>query len=319
MQIVITGGGGFLGQQLKDALINSGIDFDELLIADMVLPPHESSGDSRVKLLAMDLTDPAAAQSLITGETTMVFHLAAVVSSQAESDFDLGWRVNVDATRNVLEACRNANPAIRLIFSSSLAVYGGKLPQMVDESTALSPQSSYGMEKAIGEFMVRDYSRRNYIDGRILRLPTICVRPGNPNKAASSFVSSIIREPLNGKEAVCPVSHSLSLWLSSPRTAINNILHASCLDGGAMGPSCTVNLPGTRVTIQEMLDALVRNAGEDALHRVVFRKDTAISNIVGSWPSSIDNRRAFDLGFKADDQFDDFILQYLASQKQTQQ
>jgi len=313
MRIIITGGAGFLGQQLKDALIRSAIDFDELLVADIISPP-DARVDDRVKTMAIDLTDPAMAQAIVTEETTMIFHLAAVVSSQAEKDFDLGWRVNVDATRNLLEACRKKNQAIRFVFSSSLAVYGGRLPQTVDDSTAVMPQSSYGMEKAIVELMVNDYSRRNYVDGRVLRLPTICIRPGKPNQAASSFVSSIIREPLNGRGAVCPVPPTLSLWLSSPDIVIRNLVHAGRLDANTLGLSRTVNLPGIGVSIQEMLDALMRKAGEEGVRRVEFRPDAAISDIIGSWPSRIDNKRALDLGFKVDEQFDDFILQFMASE-----
>lgn len=249
----------------------------------------------------------------------MIFHLAAVVSSQAEMNFDLGWRVNVDATRNLLEACRKTNRAIRFVFSSSVAVYGGRLPEAVDDFTAVMPQSSYGMEKAIGELMVNDYSRRNYVDGRVLRLPTICIRPGKPNQAASSFVSSIIREPLNGSGAVCPVPRSLSLWLSSPEIVIKNLLHAGRLEANTLGLSRTVNLPGIGISIQEMLDALMRNAGEEAVRKVEFREDAAISRIIGSWPSRIDNKRAIDLGFKVDERFDDFILQYMSSEKLKQQ
>lgn len=318
MQIIITGGAGFLGQRLKNALISSAIDFDELLVVDIELP-HDGSGDSRVTTRRLDLADPGATRSLVKPDTAMIFHLAAVVSSQAEKDFDLGWAVNVGATRNLLEACRHVNPAIRFVFSSSLAVYGGVLPQCVDDSTVVTPQSSYGMEKAVGELMVNDYSRRSYVDGRVLRLPTVCVRPGKPNQAASSFVSSIIREPLNGESAVCPVSPLLPLWLSSPETVVDNILHAGLLDGKALGPWRTVNLPGIAITVQEMLDALVRNAGEDALKRVIFKSDPAISRIVSSWPSGIDNQRALALGFKMDDCFDNFIHQYLTFQNQSQQ
>ena len=315
MHVIITGGAGFLGQRLMNAFLNSAIEFDEIVLAD-VMEPANVSDDRRVKTQRIDLTDPIAVKSLIKKETQVVFHLAAVVSSQAEMDFDLGWRVNVDATRNLLEACRHGQTDIRFIFASSLAVYGGKLPAVVDDSTVVTPLSSYGMEKAICELMVNDYSRRNFVNGCALRLPTICIRPGKPNRAASSFVSSIIREPLNGEAAVCPVSPALPLWLSSPDTVIQNLLHALSLDSNAVGTCRTVNLPGIGVTVQQMLDALRRNQSDDIVQKVTFKKDADIQRIVSSWPSRIDNRRALDLGFAVDSCFDDFILQYISSQKQ---
>jgi D-erythronate 2-dehydrogenase len=313
MKIIITGGGGFLGQRLKQALLKSNLSFNELLIADISVPPN-SPEDKRVKRFQVDLSDPGAVRSLFQGNTGIVFHLAAVVSSQAEKDFDLGWRVNVDATRNLLEACRHAHEGIRFVFASSLAVYGGTLPEIVDDHTALTPQSSYGTQKAIGELMVNDYSRKNFIDGRVLRLPTICIRPGKPNQAASSFVSSIIREPLNGENAVCPVAPDLALWLSSPETVIENFIHASKLDGKVLGQSRVVNLPGIGVTVQDMLDALKRSTDIQTSKRVSFKEDAAINRIISSWPSRIDNRRALNLGFKVDANFDNFISQYRLSQ-----
>ena len=315
MQIIITGGGGFLGQRLKQALIQSDLPFNELLIAD-ITDPQDSSGDKRVKSKQVDLADPDAVRSLFNDDTAILFHLAAIVSSHAEKDFDLGWRVNVDATRNLLEACRHTHEGIRFVFASSLAVYGGPLPETVDDSTALTPQSSYGAQKAVGELMVNDYSRKNFVDGRVLRLPTICIRPGRPNQAASSFVSSIIREPLNGENAVCPVPRELALWLSSPDTVIRNLMHAASLSGLALGHSRNINLPGIGITVGEMLDALKRNTDSDTLERVIFNPDPAINRIVSSWPSRIDNRRALDLGFAIDTHFDDFIRQYQSSQTQ---
>lgn len=315
MQIIITGGGGFLGQRLKQALLKSNLSFNELLIAD-ITAPRDISGDKRVKTMQVDISDPDAVRSLFHDNTRIVFHLAAVVSSQAEKDFDLGWRVNVAATRNVLEACRHAHEGIRFVFASSLAVYGGTLPETVDDRTALTPQSSYGTQKAIGELMANDYSRKNFVDGRVLRLPTICVRPGKPNQAASSFVSSIIREPLNGESAVCPVPPDLALWLSSPDTVIENLIHAATFEAAALGPSRIVNLPGIGVTVQEMLDALKRNTDTGTCDRVSFKADPSINRIVSSWPSRIDNRRALDLGFKVDTDFDSFIHQYRLSQTQ---
>ena len=315
MQIIITGGGGFLGQRLKHALLKSDLDFSELLIAD-ITTPEDSSGDKRVKTKQVDIGDVNAVRSLFNDETSILFHLAAIVSSHAERDFDLGWRVNVDATRNLLEACRHTHAGIRFVFASSLAVYGGALPEIVDDRTALTPQSSYGTQKAVSELMVNDYSRKGFVNGRVLRLPTICIRPGRPNQAASSFVSSIIREPLNGEDTVCPVSDELALWLSSPDTVIKNIMHAASVDARALGQWRSINLPGIGVTVREMLDALKRNTDSQTLDRVVFKADPAINRIVSSWPSRIDNSRALEVGFTVDTHFDDFIRQYQSSQTQ---
>ncbi|HEX8041431.1 MAG TPA: D-erythronate dehydrogenase [Chryseosolibacter sp.] len=309
MQIIITGGGGFIGQRLASALLKSNLQFDELLLADVVLPAVPLT-DGRIHCRQVDLSEPGAAENLITKRTGILFHLAAVVSGQAEKEFDLGWRVNLDITRRLLEACREKKTDTRFVFASSLAVYGGKLPAVVDDFTAVTPQSSYGTQKAIGELMVNDYSRKEFVDGRVVRLPTICIRPGRPNQAASSFVSGIIREPLNGEPAICPVSPQLGLWLSSPDTVIHNLLHAAALDGNAFGHWRTVNLPGIGVTVQHMLDALERLAGKETVGRIRFETNPVIHRIVSSWPSAIDNTRALQMGFKADKNFDDFIRQF---------
>lgn len=312
MQIVITGGAGFIGQRLASALSKSRIPFDQLILADVEPPPMPAS-DARIAGVQTDLSQPGAARRLITEHTGIVFHLAAIVSSHAEKDFDLGWKVNLDISRQLLEACRERNAGIRFVFASSLAVYGGKLPPVVDDHTAVMPQSSYGTQKAVAELLVNDYSRKKFVDGRVLRLPTICIRPGRPNLAASSFVSSIIREPLNGEEAICPVSAQLGLWLSSPDTVVKNILHGSQLDASAFGPWRTVNLPGIRVTVEQMLESLGRLTDHATRERVRFKPDAAIDRIVNSWPSEIDNTRALALGFCVDKSFDDFILQFRSS------
>src|SRR5688572_5919251 len=243
MQIIITGGGGFLGQRLAKALLKSTIPFDDLLLVDIIMP-NQPARDSRLRCQQADLSEASAAKAMITSRTTIIFHLAAIVSSHAEKDFDIGWKVNLDITRYLLEACRHTNPAVRFVFSSSLAVYGGELPAVVNDLTAVTPRSSYGTQKAMGELLVNDYSRKGFVDGVALRLPTICVRPGKPNLAASSFVSSIIREPINDEEAICPVSPELALWLSSPDTIIQNIIKGAILDGAAFARWRTVNLPG---------------------------------------------------------------------------
>jgi nucleoside-diphosphate-sugar epimerase len=263
----------------------------------------------------LDLSVGDAAKSLVTPQTTLIFHLAAVVSSHAEKEFDIGWRVNLDITRQLLEAVRHTNPAIRLVFSSSLAVYGGDLPPIVTDTTAVTPRSSYGTQKAMGELLVNDYSRKGFVDGVVLRLPTICVRPGRPNLAASSFVSSIIREPLRGEDAVCPVSRDLALFLSSPDTVIRNLIHAATLNTELLGWR-TINLPGITVTVRHMLDALERITSEATVAHVHFKPDEVINRIVTSWPGALDNAKALQLGFFADNSFDNFIHQHIADNKQ---
>lgn len=318
MQIIISGGAGFLGQRLAKALLNGPIAFKELLLVDLALPENPGN-DHRVTCLQVDLSAVGAVTKLVSSHTGIIFHLAAVVSSQAEKDFDLGWKVNLDMTRQLLEACRQQAPGTRFVFTSSLAVYGGKLPALVDDTTAVTPRSSYGSQKAMGELLVNDYARKGFVDGRVLRLPTICVRPGKPNQAASSFVSSIIREPLNGERAVCPVAPELALWLSSPGTLIQNLIKGAMLDAADLGGWRTINLPGIGVTVEAMLDALERVAGKTTRERVQFVPDAAINNIVASWPGAIDNTRALDLGFTADNNFDEFITQFLTSHSHPKQ
>lgn len=281
MQIIITGGGGFLGQKLASALLNSSLAFNELLLVDLKMPARLSDSP-RLRCLEADLTQPGVLENVITANTSVVYHLAAIVSSHAEDDFDLGWKVNLDLTRQLLEACRWQPQKIRFVFSSSLAVYGGTLPECVTDTTALTPRSSYGAQKAACELLVNDYTRKGYVDGLALRLPTICVRPGKPNRAASSFVSAIIREPLQGETTVCPVSESLRLWISSPATVIHNLSLAATLP--APGEASSINLPGISVTVGEMLETLRQAGGQAARDRVTHQRDEGVEKIVASWP-----------------------------------
>lgn len=311
MQILITGGAGFLGQRLANALLKSSVAFEELVLVDRVMPLRPTE-DNRINCQQLDLAEPDAAKSIVTAKTGIVFHLAAVVSSQAENEFDLGWRVNLDMSRQLLEACRHQSPGVRFVFASGFAVYGGKLPPIVTDTTAVTPLSSYGIQKAMVELLVNEYTRKNFIDGRVLRLPTVCVRPGRPNQAASSFVSGIIREPINGQQAICPVSPALSVLVSSPDTIIHNLINGATVDSTTFGEWRTVNLPGIGVTIQEMLDALERLTGKETLERISFRPDSSINAIVSSWPKAVDTTRALDLGFRVDSHFDEFIGQFIA-------
>lgn len=311
MNIVITGGSGFLGQRLAKTLLTQHSDkIEELVLVD-VIKPTAPNNDSRVRCLEMDLRNPEGLDAIITEKTTAIFHLAAIVSSHAEQDPDLGYEINFLATRNLLEICRKNNPNIRFIFSSSLAVFGGELPDVITDGTAATPQSTYGSQKAMCELLINDYSRKGFVDGIVLRLPTICIRPGKPNKAASSFVSSIIREPLHGEEAICPVSGSLRLWLSSPNTVINNFIHALTLPSLPPRDWHVINLPGFTVSVEQMLSDLVSIKGEQILDKVQFKFDENINNIVASWPVEIDKTTALKLGFMSDNNFKEVIQQFI--------
>ncbi len=247
----------------------------------------------------------------IDARTDAVFHLAAVVSGQAEADFDLGMRVNVEASRLLLEACRATGRKPRVIFTSSVAVYGGELPPLVRDETALKPRSSYGAQKAMAELLLGDYSRKGFVDGRVLRLPTISVRPGRPNAAASSFASGIIREPLAGEDAICPVPLDTRLWLLSPRSAVAALIQGHELDGAALGDTLAVNLPGLSVTVGAMIEALTHVAGPEVAARIRHQPDATITRIVGSWPASWDTARAEKLGFAGDAGFDAVIRAHI--------
>ncbi len=320
MKVVITGGAGFLGIRLARALLERGHlagasgqerDIRQIVLLDIARAPLE---DPRVAHLVGDIAHPALISKAIGNDTSSVFHLAAVVSGQAEADFDLGMRVNLDATRALLEACRHLPKPPRFVFASSVAVFGGALPPVVPETWALNPQSSYGTQKVIGELLVNDYSRKGFVDGRALRLPTVSVRPGKPNRAASSFASGIIREPLGGEEAVCPVPPELPLWLSSPGTVVDNLIAAHDVPGSALGTSRSLNLPGITVTVGEMAATLERIAGKAVASRIRWEPDAAISRIVSSWPAGLETRRAQSMGLRADPNFEALVRAFIADQ-----
>lgn len=319
MRVVITGGAGFLGSRLAGAILERGMLTDsrgdarpvrELVLVDIV--PPAAHPDVRVRAIQAALDDRALVDAVITPDTDSIFHLAAVVSGQAEADFDIGMRVNLDATRNLLERARACNAPPKFVFASSLAVFGGRLPDPVPDDAPVTPQSSYGTQKAIGELLVNDMSRKGFIDGRSLRLPTIVVRPGKPNRAASSFASGIIREPLSGVEAICPVAPTTRMWVQSPRAVVDNLLVGHDASAGELPAFRAINVPGMCVAVGDMVSALRSVAGEAAAARVQWQYDPAIDRIVSTWPASFVAQAGRALGMRADDDFEGVVRTYIA-------
>ena len=262
-------------------------------------------------VIAGDLLDPANLASAFAEPPDAVFHLAAVVSAQAEADFDLGMRVNLDGTRALLEACRAAGNRPLFVTTSSVAAFGGAVPDPVPDGQAPTPRSTYGATKVIGELLVGDYARKGFVDGRVIRLPTVAVRPGKPNKAASSFASGILREPLNGIAANCPVAPATPLWLMSPRRAVEALVRAAELPAGDLDGEAVITLPGLSATPAEMVAALERASGPEVAARVSWRRDPAIEAIVATWPGAFAATRALGLGFRADEDIDSIIRAYM--------
>jgi D-erythronate 2-dehydrogenase len=310
MRVVITGGCGFLGRRLALKLLDRD-EVDELVVFDNAASALPLPEDNRLRLVTGDVADRETMRRVISPDTSSVFHLAAVVSGQAEADTDLGYRVNLDGTRAVLDACRALGTCPRVVFASSLAVYGGELPPAVGEDTPLTPQTSYGTQKAVGELLVNDYSRKGFIDGRAVRLPTVVVRPGRPNRAASTFASSIIREPLAGREAICPVSPETVMALASPRRIVEGLLRAHDLPADAFGTSRALQLPGFSVTVGQMAAAVRRAGGEAAYARIRWQLDPQIQQIISSWPQALSAMRAKALGFTADSGIDEVVQAFI--------
>jgi len=314
MRIVITGGCGFLGRRVAIRLLERGCapgPVDELVLFDNAAPALPLPEDKRLRLVTGDIADRDTVTRLIAPGTDAVFHLAAIVSGEAEANTDLGYRVNLDGTRAVLDACRALGTTPRLVFASSLAVYGGALPPAVGDDTALTPQTSYGTQKALGELLVNDYSRKGFVDGRAVRLPTVVVRPGRPNRAASTFASSIIREPLAGQDAVCPVAPDTIMALASPRRIVEGLVHALGLPGTAFGASRSLQLPGFSVAVGEMVAALRRAGGDSAYARIRWQPDAQIQSIVSGWPRALATPRAEALGFGRDRDIDEVVAAFI--------
>ena len=312
MKILVTGAAGFLGTRLIEALLRQEgprQQVSKIVAADLTAC---SVADPRVEPRIGSVADADFVDSIAGNGIDAVYHLAAVLSGQSESDFDLGMKVNVDATRHLLEACRRLQTVPRFVFASSVAVFGGPLPEVVPENMALLPQSSYGTEKAIAELLVSDYSRRGFVDGISCRLPTVAIRPGAPNSAMSSFVSGIIREPLAGIESLCPVPLDTRLWITSPTVVTSNLVHAGSMATSLLEGRRAINLPGLSVTPREMLESLERFGGSSARARVRCEPDQRMMTIVCTWPGDFDISRPLQLGFRADGDIDAIVREFVA-------
>jgi nucleoside-diphosphate-sugar epimerase len=315
MHVLILGAGGMIGAKLARRIAAdstlAGQPVTQLTLADIAaptVPPFAGTADS----IAIDIADTAAVPRLIAGQPDVIFLLAAIVSGVAEADFDRGYAVNLDGTRALFEAIRHT-PGYRprVVFTSSLAAFGPPFPEVIPDDFHAIPATSYGTQKVIGELLLNDYSRRGFLDGVGLRLPTICIRPGRPNGAASSFFSGILREPLAGLPADLPVPETTRHWFASPRAAVEFLLHAAALDAGTLGTQRALNMPGLSATVGDQIDALRRAAGEDAVRLIRRVEDPRVAAIVATWAGRLTAERATALGFRAETDFDQIIRVYL--------
>jgi D-erythronate 2-dehydrogenase len=313
MHILITGASGMIGRKLTARLVEaselSGRKIEKLTLTDVVAPQPPERFAGNVDTFGANIGDPATAARVLVGRPDVLFHLAAIVSGEAELDFETGTHVNLDGSRALLEAIRKIGGDYRprFVFTSSIAVFGAPFPDTIADDFHLTPLTSYGAQKAIVELLLADYTRRGFIDGVGIRLPTISVRPGRPNKAASGFFSSIIREPLAGEEAVLPVEDSVMHWHASPRSAVGFLIHAAGLPSEKLTPRVNLTMPGVACTVAEQIAALRRIAGDKVAARVRRKPDPLIAGIVAGWPRRFDPRRALSLGFTAETSFDEII------------
>ena len=305
VKALVTGAAGMIGRKLSERLAKD----CELVLHDVV-PAGPGS-------VVSDLAAPGEAEKLVAARPDVVFHLAAIVSGEAEADFDKGYRVNLEGTHRLFEAIRKVGGGYkpRLVFASSIAVFGAPFPDAIGDEFLNAPLTSYGTQKAIDELLLSDYSRRGFFDGIGIRLPTVCVRPGKPNKAASGFFSGIIREPLAGQEAILPVPESVRHWHASPRAAIGFLLHASQMQTESLGSRRNLSMPGLSVTVAEQIEALRKVAGEKAVKLIRRQPDATIMRIVEGWPRNFDTKRALALGFRADKSFEEIIRIHLEDER----
>ena len=315
MHILIIGAAGMVGRKLTDRLAADAAlgaaSIDRLTLVDVVAPTAPSGLEGKAEVVTADLSAPGEAEALVARRPDVIFHLAAIVSGEAEADFDKGYRINLDGTRYLFEAVRQEGLKEpykpRLVFTSSIGVFGAPFPDKIGDEFFLTPLTSYGTQKAIGELLLADYARRGFFDGIGIRLPTICVRPGKPNKAASGFFSNILREPLSGQEAVLPVPTDVRHWFASPRAAVGFLLHAATIDTARLGARRNLSLPGLSATVGEEIEALRRVAGDGAVKLIRHEPDPTIGRIVEGWPRDFDTRRAQSLGFRAETSMDEII------------
>lgn len=315
MHVLVIGAAGMVGRKLVEKLAAQpevlGFEVSRLTLADAVSPTAPAALPGIAEAVTVDLSKAGAARTLVASRPDVIFHLAAIVSGEAEQEFEKGYAVNLDGSRELFEAIRiegAREPYFpKVIFASSIAVFGQPFPEKIGDEFFTTPLTSYGTQKAITELLLADYSRKGFFDGIGLRLPTICIRPGRPNKAASGFFSNIMREPLSGQEAVLPVDDSVRHWFASPRAAVGFFVHAARMDAAGIGPRRTVTLPGLSATVGEQIEALRRVAGEKAVRLIRREPDEAVARIVEGWPRNFDARRALELGFQAETSFDDII------------
>ena len=320
MKVLVTGGNGFLGRRLVATLLDRGAvtgpdgaehEIERIVVSDLGPGLAPGPEDPRIDERIGDFSEPAAAEALLDADTGVVFHLAAVVSGEAERNFELGMRINFHGSLRLLDTIRARATCPRLVFASSVAAYGGDMPEIVEDSTILSPQTSYGSQKAAVELLIHDYSRKGFLDGRALRLPTVVVRPGKANAAASSFASAIIREPLEGRAYTCPVAEEAGVWLLSPRRVIESFLHAARLPAEAFGMSRALALPGMTVTVREMVAGLREVAGDRVAGRLTFERDPFIEKIVYGWATKFRPERALAMGFAPDGDFKSVVEAFI--------
>jgi len=310
---LIVGAAGMVGVKLTRRLIQDGAvadkTIDQLTLVDVVPPASLDNPPFKIETRAADLSAPGVADTVVAGRPDLIFHLAAIVSGEAEADFDKGYRVNLDGTRSLFDAIRKVGGGYRprVVFTSSIAVFGAPFPEAIGDTFFTTPLTSYGTQKAIDELLLSDYTRRGFMDGVGIRLPTICVRPGKPNKAASGFFSGIIREPLAGQEAILPVPETVRHWHASPRSAVGFLIHAARLDSLALGARRNLTMPGVSVTVGEQIAALRKIAGDAVASRIRRAPDATIMKIVEGWPRNFAPERALGLGFRAERDFEEII------------
>ncbi len=318
MRVLIIGGAGMIGRKLAERLAADGQlggqQISGMTLYDVVPAAVPAAANMPVEILKGDLPAAGEAERLVASRPEVIFNLAAIVSGEAEQDFEKGYRINLDGMRGLLEAVRKTGHKPRLVFTSSIACYGAPFPDAIPDDFHHTPLTSYGTQKAIGELLLSDYTRKGFLDGVGIRLPTICVRPGKPNKAASGFFSNIIREPLAGQEAVLPVGEDVRHWHATPRSAVGFLVHAATLDTNTIGPRRNLSMPGVSCTVGEQIAALRKVAGDQVVARIRREPDPDIIKIVAGWPRNFAARRAEALGFKAESAFEDIIRTHIADE-----